>query len=189
MSTYKLTSEKIAGHILLTYKDDNLVQIAIETATPLNLNQYRFLMESMLFNEWTLRKVGIHENFTMVPVIPTVPLQANEKIALFCRMYKQFYNGLAYKAYSKDGAMIKNFDISEPLLETYFKSTNFLFKNKHSIRNLITYYNEVRAEHASFGKAKYPNYYCKELLEVLTPKEKYEYKEHLAKHNIHLSLT
>lgn len=187
MSTYRLTSDKIAGQILITYTDDFLTCIKIEMATPLNYRQYDFLLANIKVNEWTLRKAGI-ELFQVTPVIPSEPLEPNEKIALFCRKYMDYNKGLKYKAYSKDGAMIKSFQLSADLLDTYFKSANFLYKNKYSIRNFITYYNEIRAEHAGLGKDKYPRYYCAELLACLNEKEKYEYKEFLAKHKIHLSL-
>lgn len=106
----------------------------------------------------------------------------NERIALFCRMYKEHHDGLAYKVTKADAGKIKHVAVNEPLLRHYFTSDNFLFKGKHSIGNLVRYYNELRAEMhggASTADRSFPNHYDRAFEKALDGAGITAYRKHL----------
>lgn len=80
----------------------------------------------------------------------TASIPANEKVALWCRLYKRF-KGAPYAVSGRDAGMIGQMAITEELLTYYLddqnlpeNATTWLWRGKQSVRNLQTYFNEVR---------------------------------------------
>ncbi len=171
MSRYKISNPKIDGHIEALYEDGKITSF------------HFFLNAPMTFKQWiTLLNLIPQEEDKLVPTSLTVEriaeTKTNEKIALFCRMYRK-YVGVAYTVSASDSGKIKLLGISEELLNRYFGSENFLFKGKHSIGNLARYYNELRAEISAPAGKKYPNHYSRDYEKKLSSPELSEYWAHL----------
>lgn len=108
----------------------------------------------------------------------------NEKVALFCRLYKHF-KGTKYSMNGKDVGMLKCISIDEPLLNFYFdesklpdNAATWLWKGKQSVRNLCTFYNEVRAQMVT-PTSKHPNHWVPEHAKKLDGEGMTEYVRHL----------
>jgi hypothetical protein len=152
ITTYTLTGTKIAGHIELQYTDGSLNAVKLAFKEPLNEDKFRVLFDTIAQKEdgiEHLRRLG----FTI-----TKELAQNEKIALFCRYYEQ-HKGIKYRVGVADLGKIKLIKVNEAILTAYFTSVNFIFKDKHSISNLVRYYNELLAEIVAATKSKHPDYW------------------------------
>lgn len=141
---------------------------------PLTYELYDYLYKQVKYREGLLLEYGIGE-FKSEKVNE---LPVNEKIALFCRAYK-YYKLIPYKVSPSDAGKIKHIDINKQLLKVYFTSNNFLFKGKHSISNLVKYFNELRSEAAAPASGKFPNKWDKDFERKLSGKELIEYWKHL----------
>lgn len=171
-STYKLTSTKLEGYFLISFEDDRLKGFEIEFKEPLTVAQFSYFVSRMPFNEEGLKayeQLGLSIEQVAAP---------NEKIALFCRIYEK-HVGIKYKVSPADSGKIKHVQIDDILLHHYFRSDNFLWKGKYSIANLVKYYNELRADMAQGGKAKFPDDWQPELIKKLSPQETMQYYRHL----------
>jgi len=171
-TVYQLTAKSMDGYIELAYSDGILNRIEMVLKTPLSDEQFRVFVDTIEMEEKEisfLSKLGL----TVTPL-----MAANQKIALFCEKYEE-YKGLKYKASRQDGGKIKQIRIDSPMLDAYFGSDNFLFKNKHSVSNLVKYYNELLAEIAGAGKSKHPNTWNEVYYKKLSIKECGEYFAHL----------
>lgn len=169
---YQLTAKSMDGYIELAYTDGFLNRIEMVLKQPLNGDQFRAFADAIELQEKEisfLSKLGL----TVTPIIA-----ANQKIALFCEKYEEF-KGLKYKASRQDGGKIRQIRIDAPMLDAYFGSDNFLFKNKHSVSNLVKYYNELLAEIAGGAKSKHPNTWNEGYYKKLSAKECSEYFTHL----------
>ncbi|MEZ2337668.1 hypothetical protein AB6735_18625 [Mucilaginibacter sp. RCC_168] len=154
MSNYTLTSDRLNGHIELQYKEGLLTCILIAVKEPLNERQFNSIVSSV-----TQKESDIQQLLTLgLNITETLP--TNKKIDLFCRLY-EFYKKVKYIVHPADTGKIKLIRIDEPMLTAYFTSDNFIFKNKHSISNLVRYYNELRAEIAQGSSSKHPNHWSK----------------------------
>lgn len=151
-TTYKLTSDKLDGHLEVAYEKGLLKEFKIECEDVLTPQQYGVFLGTLPHSE---ERVKDFEGIGL-QVVPVAIDKTNDKIALFCRLYERFI-GVKYKASRADGGKIKSIKVDEPMLRHYFASTNFLFKGKHSVSNLVRYYNELLAEIANYGKPSFPN--------------------------------
>lgn len=136
ITTYTLTGTKIAGHIELQYTDGSLNAIKLAFKEPLNEDKFRVLFDTIAQLEGgieNLRKLG----FTI-----TKELAQNEKLGLFCRFYEK-YKVIKYRVSPADSGKIKLIKLNDAILTAYFTSVNFIFKDKHTVSNLVRYYNEL----------------------------------------------
>jgi len=172
---YKLTSAKLDGSIKVTYFKAVLKTIEIDVNTALNENQFRALMMSVAYQEHDVVAScqSINLECEKVVEIPT-----NKKVALFCEQYEK-YNKIKYKASRQDGGKIASIKITDKILTHYFQSENFIFKGKHSISNLVKYYNELLLEISKTGSVGFPNTWSKIYADKLSPGELPEYWKHL----------
>ena len=174
-NVYKLTSHKLEGSIYVTFDKGFLKGFEIDFQGPLNEGQFRGLMISIPYVEEEIaaksRQIGLSCEKQIV-------IAANKKIAFFCEEYEK-YNRIKYKATRQDGGKIKEIKITPEILKAYFESDNFLFKGKHSISNLVRYYNELMMEMSKKGKSSMPDSWSKTYAEKLSPTQLTEYWKHL----------
>lgn len=152
MATYLLTSKKIQGSIELSYLNGVLTLVKFDLKQALLTAQWLHFREHLSLYEENIN------NLTKLGFVIAQAMPANEQIALFCRLYEN-RTGVKYKVSPADAGKMKGLKLSNELLECYFASENFLFKNKYSIANLAKYYNELRVELANRGKSHHPNYW------------------------------
>lgn len=174
MNTYKLTSSKLAGHLEATYKDGYLVAVKIDVTGRMSEFQFDHFFRLIPYGENNIDKF----HSLGLTVEKTFELPTNQKVAMFCRLYEK-YNGIKYSASRQDGGKIAKITIDEPMLIHYFESQNFLFRGKHSIGNLVKYYNELKVEIVQNGKPKHPNTWSKEYADKLDIKHLQDYWSHL----------
>lgn len=172
-NTYKLISNKIDGYIDIYYLNRWLTGIEFYLATPLTKAQEDYFFRHIHFNE--------HDLLNCPQCIRAYRLQnvlaSNNKIKMFCDYYTKFFR-IKYKVTAAESGKIKNIVINDKVLNHYFSSNNFLFKNKWSISNLVKYNNELRNE--IYGaKAIHPDVFIKDYSLQLTPSERNLYFAHL----------
>ena|SRR3569833_384415 len=174
MTTYLLKSEKIDGHIELSFDDGRLIGFKMLIKQALNSIQYRALMDS----------IGQYESelYQLEKLNLTVEMEApvNQKLALFCRFYEQA-KGVKYKVSPRCAGMIKQVTINEEILTVYFASKIMLFADKHSVGNLVKYYNPLLAEVAAKSKPKstHPDHWSPQYAAKLTDAQIGSYYAHL----------
>jgi hypothetical protein len=174
MKTYQLNSK--TGSLKLGYLDGYLNLIEMDFKEPLKSDKYDMLMMSLPQEETHLegmKKLG----FTISEEMAT-----NQKVALFCRIYKEVHE-LPYKASRQDGGKLKNIKLTEELVKHYMHSDNFLFKGKHSVGNLVKYYNELLLDFKEKDEPvnRFPNKYDREFEKKLQGAEVSAYWAHLRK--------
>jgi len=117
------------------------------------------------------------DKFTVI-----APDAVNDKIALFCRKYEQYVK-IKYKVSASDSGKIKLISITEIILDHYFTTDNFTFKNKYSIANITKYYNEliadISSDKISTGSITHPNSYNTSHVKKLTGAQLSAYYQHL----------
>jgi hypothetical protein len=135
--------------------------------------QFKTLLRLLKYNISEFVRLG------MLPLtIEEIVSSAHVKITLFCDKYKH-YTGVPYKVSAADSGKMKHVEINESLLNQYFTSDNFLFKNKYSISNLVKYYNELLVEYKGVKKSKFPNVYDRDFEKKLSGQELMNYWSHL----------
>jgi hypothetical protein len=174
MTNYTLTSPKLNGHLELQFTDGHLNAVKMVIKAPLSGEQFCALMLALPQFEKDLYKLEA------LNLSVTIDKPANEKIALFCRLYES-NKGIKYKVSPADSGKIKLIKADEDILVFYFGSSNFLFRGKHSISNLVKYYNELLADIAAGAKpkVKYPDHFDQAFQNKLTSKECPAYWNHL----------
>ncbi len=105
-------------------------------------------------------------------------LAANEKLALFCEAYKR-HRGHKYKANGKHGNMLRPYPLTTQILEHYFTSENWYFKGKHSVPNLVRYWNELQDEMRNGSAQGFPNEWSQAYERSLKPEQLPQYWAHL----------
>ena len=124
----------------------------------------------------------LEDTHVMVP-----ELASNEKVALWCRLYKLF-KGTAYTMNGKDVGMLTKLPVTDALLTYYLDETNlpensttWLWRGKQSIANLTTYFNQVRTAMVVpiAEKSKHPNHWVPEHAKKLDGAGMTEYVRHL----------
>lgn len=175
-ANYTLTSQKLDGHIEIQFFEGHLTTVKLVIKAPLNAIQFRALINALPQYESDLPKLE-HTG-----LIAQLEQPANQKIDLFCRLY-EVYKRVKYRVSPADSGKIKLIKVNEDMLVFYFNSSNFLFKDKHSIGNLVKYYNELLAEFAQAASAKsgikYPDYFDQAYQNKLSTKECPAYWAHL----------
>jgi hypothetical protein len=177
ITLYKCTSPKMNGEIVLTFHDGYVYNILFRLSGPLTPEQFSLFKQNIPFTEYHFHgfanACGLH--YVSLKEVP-----AMEKIAAFQNAYRQ-YLGIDYVRQGRDHLVIKNFDVTEPLLKTYFTSTNVLFKNHHSIGNYAKFYNQLRAENAgAYTKSRFPSFYDRNFERTIkTQQEQQEWFAHL----------
>ncbi|MEO7212641.1 hypothetical protein [Mucilaginibacter sp.] len=171
-NTYKLTSGKLDGYIELEYTSGLLTRISIAIKQGLNDKQFSWLISAITQHEHQVRQLE------EIGITVSAAMPANQKLALFCRLY-ELYKKIKYKVSPADSGKIKLITIDEPMLVAYFTSENFIFKNKHSVSNLVRYYNELRAEIAKSSKPAHPDYWSDKHASKLDGKARAAYIGHL----------
>lgn len=166
---FKLTSTKLQEPVQVIYFNGYLNHVEIGFKFPMSEFQFdrfiRLLPYRLDLSKFKTLGFSIEE-------IQELP--ANKKIALFCQSYESQY-GIKYKASRSDGGKISSVQVTPEILKHYFGSQNFLFKGKHTVSNLVRYYNELLAEIALKGKPKYPNTWSKDYEAKLKPEVVPEY--------------
>lgn len=178
-NTYKLTSKKIRGKIEIEFLNAVLNGFKIDFKEALSRPQFEAFTSLLPYEE---HEVNAYEaiGLTVSKLTTADGMTAPQKIALFCQYYKEYKAGNpTYKASGIDGNKLKAYKITGELLKAYFTSDNFLFKNKHSVSNLVTHYNALLAEMASAGTSKYPDHWSKIVEGKLKPEELPGYYAHL----------
>ncbi|WP_336834395.1 hypothetical protein [Sphingobacterium siyangense] len=178
---YKLTSQKIDGCLYVTFDQGFLKAIEIAIKSPLNEGQFRGLIISIPYIE---EQIASKSNQIGLSCEKIVEMATNKKVAMFCIMYEK-YNRIKYKASRQDGGKISSIKITEEILKHYFESENFLFKGKHSISNLVRYYNELLLEISKKGNVGFPNTWSKDYADKLSPADLSLYWKHLRGLGLH----
>lgn len=173
MSTniYYLTSKRLNGYIEVHYTDGIISAVKTALNEHLKEKQFEVFTDNVPMYEKDIQKlkqIGLHAERL---------LATNEKVALFCALYER-HKKVKYQVSSADTGKIKLIKVDEAMLEHYFQSDNFLFKGKHSIGNLVKYFNELRAELAA-PKQRFPDYFDKSFQDKLKPGEEKHYWAHL----------
>jgi hypothetical protein len=175
---YKLTSKRFAGSIEIEFLNGVLNSFKIDFKKPLSRPAFDSFQTHLPYQEDEVNAyTGI--GLTVTKLDPADGMTANQKIALFCEFYMRFHNGLKYTATRQDGGKIRERKVNDPILTAYFTSENFLFKNRHSIGNLVKYYNELLAEMAAGNASKHPDNWSKAYEDKLKKEELPEYYKHL----------
>jgi len=172
ITTYILTGKRLNGQIEVQYLDGILNAVKSALNEPLNEKQFRAFADAVPMRErglGELKLIGLHAQRESAP---------NEKLALFCRLYER-HKKIKYSVSPADAGKIKLVRFDEPMLEAYFTSQNFLFRDKQTVSNLVRYYNELRAELAAGPKSKYPDHFSKEYQDKLPDTELKFYWAHL----------
>jgi len=174
-TTYKLTSEGRKGAATATYENGLLIGFEIDFNPPLNNPKTAWIFGALPTNAERIEDFNSLKGFGL-EVTKEAP--ANEKLALFCRVYEK-HKSIKYKVTASDAGKIKQINPTEEQLHAYFRSENFLFKGKQSIANLVKYWNEFRADLAGQGSSKFPNEWDSKILQKLSPQDTINYYTHL----------
>lgn len=138
MKRYKLTSPKMRGEIVLTYWNGNLTEVELVLIEPLTAQQFNHFIEHLPYLESVLLSSGAGA----LKVEEINEMASNDKIAMFCRYF--FDNmKVKYKVSAADAGKIKNVEVTDKLMEVYFKKTQWWSKTK-SISNYVKHFNELR---------------------------------------------
>lgn len=112
-------------------------------------------------------------------------LKPHERIALWCRLYKQF-KGAPYKITPKESGLMRHIQVDEAMLTYYLdernlpqNSTTWLWRGKQSVHNLYTYQNQVRAAMLQPAVGKHPSSWSREHYMKLDGPGITEYLKHL----------
>jgi len=171
-NTYILTGKRLDGHIEVTYINGLLNAVTMPLKSPLTDVQFEALKS----------KVSMHErdlaNLKLIGITCECAPKPNEQIALFCRKYLQ-YKGIKYVVGKAEAGKVKLVKFDELMLDVYFTSQSFSFKDKHCIHNLVKFYNELRAEVAAGIKSKYPAHFDRDYFNKLPAGEQKMYLSHL----------
>lgn len=131
--------------------------------------------------------LGGEDFITITEAKESDELPNNERVALFCRFYKQ-YKQVPYRMSPKDIGVMKSLPVNEAILKFYFdddatpdNSTTWLWKRKQSVKNLATYWNEVMTtmQVPVPVKSRHPNKWDREHLRKLDGEGITDYYRHL----------
>lgn len=172
MNKYRIKLKKeTTGQILVTYQDGRFKSIIFEPKEPEKIEQsFRYLIERIPFREDDIKTSGL-------PLEAMSGKLTADKIALFCRMYKQ-YCLIDYKISRAETGIIKGAEVTEPLLKVYFETTEWWAKTK-SVTNYFKNLNEIRRIALVGGSPKYPNSWDKTYASRLSPQQLTEYFAHM----------
>jgi len=172
MNKYRIKLRKeTTGQILITYQDGLVKSIILEPKEPEKIgDSFRYLVTHIPFRENDVSASGL-------PMEPVTGKLTADKIALFCRMYKQ-YCLLDYKISRAETGIIKGAEVTEQLLKVYFENTDWWSKIK-TVTNYYKNLNEIRRIAAVGNNPKFPNGWDKTFSAKLSPQQLPEYFRHL----------
>lgn len=157
VTTYKLASDKLDGHLLASYEDGQLKRFEIDVKTPLTDQQFEVFKSVIPKDESGISAfdaIRLH-----VVEITAAPEKTNEKLALWCELWMEFNAGKKYKVIGPESKKMAELDVDEKLLRHYFATQLWVVNGKRSISNLYKYFNEVRADYWNKAKPKFINHY------------------------------
>lgn len=175
INNYELSSSSLPEEMFLQYPDGFLTAVLLPAKYPLSAEKFAKLTMA-------LPDIRLEENLHAIKSIgltATSEVPKHKKIGMFCEKYMEYYEGIKYVANGIDGKQIEKVKVTYEILDTYFKSTDFLIKGKHSVQNFVKNYNLVLREHKGVNKGKFPNYYDPELTKKLSLMELPAYWAHL----------
>jgi len=174
MTTYELTSERVKGSVRLSYEEGLLKTVEIDFKDRLTDDQFGYFIGHLPYEQNCI------DNLLNIGLRITETLRDNEKVALFCRLYER-YIGIKYKVSAADSGKIKKIKLTEDICQHYMASSNFLFKGRQSIGNMVKYWNELLRDYANGGKAgnDFPNRYDREFEKTLDTTKTIRYYAHL----------
>ena len=134
-------------NLKIAYKNGRL--LSIEILKPISQEQWERACEMIPMDEADLQRFQEIKRLT-----------ANEKIALWCEMWKEWTlsqasselepDEVAYKVNSKEAGMVKGYEFSEDLIYSFF--THDFWTKEKTIANYIKHFNEIRFITARGGK-------------------------------------
>ena len=175
LNKYQLFSQKLTGFIVLVYQNGIFKSLTCEFEKDMTTSQWEALKTAIPQNEEHIKRVN-----DLGFVAKLAPAnKTNEKIASFCKLYEHYLK-VKYKVSPSDSGKMKHIAVNDEILNTYFTSANFIFKNK-SIANITKYYNELLVEVAQHkdGGLAFPNEYDERFEKGLNPEQKGKYWKHL----------
>jgi hypothetical protein len=175
ITRYKLTSKKILGAFNLQFKEGYLIGVKMEFKTPLNQCQHAAFFGNIPLLESDLEKL----TESGLKVAKENPREGQTKVGMFCDKYMEHHDGRKYKATVVDGRRIKEFKITNGILDAYFRSINHRIKDSHSIGNMLTYWNELMQEMENASKSKFPDHWNEKYEAKLNQQQLSEYWAHL----------
>jgi len=173
VTTYKVTS-RFPGQAYAMYENGFLTMLISEFEHP-------EVREGFIGEDFPLREFDLvhSEVFTANELKPKT---VSDKIALFTMLYKR-HKGITYRSTKQDRANIVNVSVTEQLLNTYFKATQYPLAGVKSITDYIKHYNEVRdlAQNGVMVKNEFPNVYDREWEKRISdnPSKLQRYWQHL----------
>lgn len=157
---YKITLRGVTGAAYAMFENGVCAQFINELETNTN--------SSVLFSLLPLHEVQF-KGLTGITIGELKAKSASDKIALFCFMYTK-HKGTTYRSTKEDRANIVHVSVTEPLLNTYFKATQYPLAGLKSISDYVRHYNEVR-DLATNGtpakKSSFPNVYDKQYEQMI----------------------
>lgn len=188
--TYKATSNKLNGHLLITYQDAALKSVEIAVNPALTPKQWFYLTNLITpelkdFSLEAFKKANLEINVlpkeqeaAEEPAEDAKRLPTNQRIAMFCQLYESELQ-LKYKVTGADSGKMKDLPINdadfEALVKLYFQSKEWYLMPK-SIANFCGKINELMLLlKAPKVSKKYPIPYDPEYAANLNQTQLYDY--------------
>jgi hypothetical protein len=175
IKNYELSSSSLQEEMYIQYTNGLFSGIVLPIKHPLNAEKFDKIILA-------LRSVRLESDVQLLGKFGLkveAELPRNKKLALYCEKYMEYNGGIKYIANGIDGKQIEKVKVSYEILDTYFKSEDFLIRGKHSVQNFVKNYNLVMREHKTPNKGKYPNYYSEPFANKLPLTELPKYWQHL----------
>lgn len=172
--TYKITLHSIKGQAYALYEKGMLSYFINELD---NDQAVRALFPTIALSEVAFKSL------TGIKIQELKPKSSSDKIALFIFTWKQ-HKGTTYRPTKEEKANITNVTVTQELLNTYFKATQYPLAGLKSISDYIRHYNEVR-DLARNGtptkKETFPDVYDRDFEKMIgdNPEKLTRYRAHL----------
>jgi len=157
---YKITLRGVTGAAYALFEKGMLTQFINELEANATVLQ---LMPQLALSEVQFK------GLTGITIGELKAKSAGDKIALFCFLYTK-HKGTTYRTTKEDRANIVHVSVTELLLNTYFKATQYPLAGLKSISDYVRHYNEVR-DLATNGtpakKSSFPNVYDKQYEQMI----------------------
>ncbi|HMI03069.1 MAG TPA: hypothetical protein VK541_11340 [Pedobacter sp.] len=176
INNYELSSSSLPEEMIVQYTNGLLSALLLPIKYPLSEEKFNKIVRALP----TVRLEENLQNFRAFGLTPTPEVPKNKKISMFCEKYMEYNAGLKYVANGIDGKQIEKVKVTKDILDSYFKSEDFLIRGKHSVQNFVKNYNLVLREHTNPLKSKHPNYYSVEHAKKLQIAELPDYWRHLS---------
>jgi len=181
LSRFKITAVKSPGYMMVVYEDGHFKSILNEFKPPLSELQLNLLLNRIpdnpdhlmpMINEKYAGRILVEKMHAIGDAHekPLEDMPPNMKIALFCEFFEA-KTKVKYKVSPADSGKVTHLRANakewENLLQVYFDSNNFLFKNKYSISNIAKYWNELRVEALGEPVSNFPIPYSQAYFKTL----------------------